>query len=320
MDFQLKQPLQYYDVNGVNITNLWETYNVGAYSAFFAYDCALVIGLVIAYYCDVAYIRRVRFALFLVFEIIACALGISAYLAFKQASKTPTNIAYSALVLVLLNLVVGVVDWITRFHKSVHLFHALLSNATLWVGCVSVMSWYRDAYYYGNYKDIWVFSFIAMWSGAMIALPFPGFFTFLLTRRGMYAPDAVKSEEETEKLKKKGKEVEMQPASHMVTIHVQKDKDGDKKDKEKDKGKNKKKKDEDSDDESSESEEEETKKKKKKNKKEEKKEKPKEKEKEKPKRSASEKGTKKEKEKEGKSKAKEKEKEKEKTKKKKKKK
>jgi len=315
------EPLEHYDINVTAVANLWKTYNVGAYSSFFAYDCCLVIGLVCAFYCDIPYIRRGRFFLLWLFEIIACALGISGYMAFDQQGKKPTNIAYSALVLVIFNVIVGTIDWLTRFHKSVHLFHALLCNTTLWVGAISAMSWYRDAYYYDNYKDIWVFSFIAMWSGAMIALPFPGFFVYLMTRKGMFNREAVDEEKEVEQLKKGKKNkkegaIEMEPAGHFLTIHVKKDKEKEEKEKEKEKkDKGKKKKKEESDADESDSDEEQRKKKKKKDK-----EKPKEKEKEKEKPKKKEKETdkgKKDKEKESKKKDKEKDKEKPKKKKKK---
>jgi len=189
--FPRHEPYEFVSLH-LNYTEAYQILQVGAYSDLFAYECCLVFGLALGLYLNLWIIRYFRFHLMFIFEAIAMALGVSGFHAFTSANETPTRIGYAALVLIIVNLAFGLIDMILRYrNRAMHTLHLLVSNAALWVGCIATTAWYRDGLRQNGYNDIWVFSFICMWGGAMIALPVPGTLNYLLFYEGPYNPEWV---------------------------------------------------------------------------------------------------------------------------------
>jgi len=218
------------DTSQYNLTYAYNVLEVGAYSDLFAYEFCLVVALLLGLYFNVRFIRACRFHLMFLWEMIACALGISGFHAFAGATppQTPTHIAYSALVLIIVDLAFSLVDMILCFkNRALHTLHLMVAIASLWIGCIATTAWYRDSLQNNGYNDIWVFSFICMWGGAMIAVPIPGVVNYLLFFEGPYNPDwvAVDPAERIRAQEKAKKKAEKDTT----------EKEGKKKDKDKDK-------------------------------------------------------------------------------------
>jgi len=215
-------PIEEFDyVNTTKLYATWTTLNIGAYSNFFAFECALVLGLLTGVYCNVPYLRRCRFFIMLFLEVAACALGISGFMAFNRDNLAVTRIAYSALVLVIANLVVALLDFCARYPRPFHLFHLLLANATLWIGCIATTSWYRDGYRQPSgetYKDLWVFSFITMWGGAMIAIPIPGTLLYIFYNEGAYRPLTTEEQKEAQEVADQQKNLRTSKDTELTTM------------------------------------------------------------------------------------------------------
>jgi len=202
----------------VNFTAAYQTLQVGAYSDLFAYECCLIIALIIGEYLNIRLIRACRFHFMFLFEAFAMALGISGFAAYASRRQEPTKIAYAALVMIVVNLAFSLLDMLLCFkNRALHTLHLLVANAALWIGCIATTAWYRDNLQQHGYADIWVFSFICMWGGAMIALPAPGVFAYLYGQQGPYNPDWVavspaeiarRAEEEKRKAEKDAKKKE----------------------------------------------------------------------------------------------------------------
>jgi len=163
-------------------------YDVGAYCAFFGFAFSLPLALVIMSYFLLPG-RNSRFYVGLYFEIVATALGITYFVAFYRLSYTPSHIAWAILIMILVLFFTSIADAILQFHRYIHSFHLLLAHACLWVGCIATVLWYRDFNIDFGYASWEAFSFIAIWCGAMIALPLPPLVDFLLFYRGYLVPD-----------------------------------------------------------------------------------------------------------------------------------
>jgi len=182
--------IQQFDFPSLNLTYAYNVLEVGAYSDLFGYECCLIFGIVLGVYLNIKLIRACRYHLMFFFELCATALGGSGFHAFTAAGDTPTKIAYSALVMICVNLGFSTLDMILCFkNRALHTLHLLVANAALWVGCIATTSWYRDNLQKHGYTDIWVFSFICMWGGAMIALPVPGVINYCLLHQGPFNPE-----------------------------------------------------------------------------------------------------------------------------------
>jgi len=227
------------DPSKYNLTYAYNVLEVGAYSDLFAYEFCLVVALLLGLYFNVRFIRACRFHLMFLWEMIACALGISGFHAFAAAvpPQTPTHIAYSALVLIVVNLAFSLVDMILCFkNRALHTLHLLVASAALWIGCIATTAWYRDSLQNNGYNDIWVFSFICMWGGAMIAVPIPGVVNYLLFFEGPYNPawvavDPAERIRAQEKAKKKAEKDAAEKEKEPKKKDKDKDKDGAKKEK-----------------------------------------------------------------------------------------
>jgi len=163
-------------------------YDVGAYCAFFGFAVSLPLALVIMSYFLLPG-RNSRFYVGLYFEIVATALGIAYFVAFYRLDTTPTHIAWAILIMILVNFFVSIADAIFQYRRPIHSFHLLLAHACLWVGCIATVAWYRlnnEAFGFVSWE---AFSFIAIWCGAMIALPFPPLVDYLFFYRGYLVPD-----------------------------------------------------------------------------------------------------------------------------------
>jgi len=91
--------------------------------------------------------------------------------------------------MIILNLFISLLDAALKFRRPIHSFHLLFAHACLWVGCIATVAWYRDYNRAFGYVTWSAFSFIAMWCGAMIALPFPPLIDYLFFYRGYLVPD-----------------------------------------------------------------------------------------------------------------------------------
>jgi hypothetical protein len=163
-------------------------YDRGAYCSFFGFAVALPLALIIMSYFLLPG-RNSRFYVGLYFETVATALGIAYFTAFYALNKTASNIAWSILILIIVNLFISFLDIILKFRRPLHSFHLLLAHACLWVGCIACVDWYRDYNRAFGYTSWEAFTFIAMWAGAMIALPFPPLVDYLFFYRGYLVPD-----------------------------------------------------------------------------------------------------------------------------------
>jgi len=160
----------------------------GAFCNFFAYEFSLPLALIIMSYFLLPG-KNSRFYIALFWEAVATALGIAAYTAFHKQNMTPTQIGYSILVLIIVNLFVSIVDVILKFRRPIHTFHLLLAHACLWVGVIATVFWWRDYTYFNGYRTWATDSFIAMWGGAMIAIVFPPLIDYIFFYRGYLVPD-----------------------------------------------------------------------------------------------------------------------------------
>jgi len=163
-------------------------YDVGAYCAFFGFAVAFPLALVIMSYFLLPG-RNSRFYVGLYFEIVATALGIAYFVAFYRLNTTPSHIAWAILIMILVNFFVSIVDTAAQYRRPIHSFHLLLAHSCLWVGCIATVAWYRDYNRAFGYVSWEAFSFIAIWCGAMIALPFPPLVDYLFFYRGYLVPD-----------------------------------------------------------------------------------------------------------------------------------
>jgi len=163
----------------------------GAYCDFFAYECALPLGIIIMSYLLVPG-KNSRFYIALFFEAVATALGIAGYTAFHAYDgRSATRIGISILVMIIVNLAVSILDAALKFHRIIHTFHLLLAHACLWIGGLATVWWYRDWSRNAEvqYKSWEVWSFISIWSGAMIAIGFPALIDYVFFHRGYLVPD-----------------------------------------------------------------------------------------------------------------------------------
>jgi len=158
---------------------------------------------------------------------------------FFTQGTTPTKIGYTALVIIVVNLAFSLVDMGLCFkNRALHTIHLLVANAALWIGCIATTARYRDNLREHGYADIWVFSFICMWGGAMIALPAPGVFSYLYFQQGPWNPNWVaENPAEVQKRQEKSKR-DAERAAEKKERDTQKDKGREEKDKDKKKEKN----------------------------------------------------------------------------------
>jgi len=225
---------------GVNLTAAYEDLQVGAYSDLFAYEFCLIGALLIGEYLNVLLLRACRFHIMFLFELAACALGSSGFQAYYTQGTTPTKIGYSALVMIVVNLGFSLTDMILCFkNRALHTIHLLVANAALWVGCIATTARYRDNLKDAGFYDIWVFSFICMWGGAMIALPAPGVFNYLYFQQGPYNPNWVAVDPAEVKKRQEKAKREAEKAAEKKEREAQREKEKAEKDKKKKKYKEK---------------------------------------------------------------------------------
>jgi len=163
-------------------------YDVGAYCAFFGFAVALPFALIIMSYFLLPG-RNSRFYVGLLLELAATALGCAYFAAFYKLGKTASDIAWAILIMICVNLIVSLIDACLKFRRPIHSFHLLLAHACLWVGCIATVAWYRDYTRAFGYVSWNAWSFIAMWSGAMIAIAFPPLLDYIFFYRGYLVPD-----------------------------------------------------------------------------------------------------------------------------------
>jgi len=163
-------------------------YDVGGYCSFFGFAVALPFALIIMSYFLLPG-RNSRFFIGFFFEMVATALGCAYFTAFYKIGTTASNIAWAILIMICINFFVSLIDICLKFRRPTHSFHLLFAHACLWVGCIATVVWYRDYTRAFGFVSWEAWSFIAMWSGAMIAIAFPPLLDYLFFYRGYLVPD-----------------------------------------------------------------------------------------------------------------------------------